>query len=185
MKRNFIGALVGAIIIFIWQFLSNAAMNLHADNVKYTPNQDAVLSAITSNIPEEGGYMIPNLPPDKQTKEDHEKFMADQEGKPSVHIIYHKSKSYDMVMNMVRGFLSNIIMVWLFCWILGKMNMPGFSTIVMASIALGLITFINQPYTGHIWFGFFDTKIHLLDAVVSWGLAGLWLGWWFTRRTVR
>jgi hypothetical protein len=184
MKRSFIGALVGAIIIFIWQFLSFAALNLHGANHKYTPNQDAILNAVTSNITEEGGYIIPNLAPDKQTSEDHEKFMADQNGKPSVHVLYHKSMEYNMTMNMVRGFLSNVIMLLLFCWILGKINMPSFATVFLISLALGLIIFINQPYTGHIWFQFFDIKAYLLDCILSWGVCGLWLGWWFTRRRV-
>jgi hypothetical protein len=41
--------------------------------------------------------------------------------------------------------------------------------------------FLNAPYTMHIWYGSFDLMAHFADALLQWGLAGLWLGWWLTR----
>jgi hypothetical protein len=35
----------------------------------------------------------------------------------------------------------------------------------------------------HIWYPMFDIRAYLIDAVVSWGLVGIWLGWWMNRRT--
>jgi hypothetical protein len=179
MKKSLIGAIVGGIIIFIWQFLSWALINFHKPAQQYTPKQDAVMAALNSNL-EEGGYIMPALPPGASTEE-HEKAMKDAEGKPWVSIQYHKSMENNMVMNMVRGFLVDVVTVWLLCWILLRLYKPSFNTIFTASLITGFIVFLNVPYIYHIWYQSFDLMAHLADAVVSWGVTGLWLAWWLRR----
>ncbi len=100
-------------------------------------------------------------------------------GKPWALVSYHSALEDNMVMNIVRGLLVNIVLAWLLCWFLSKMNAPGFTTILFASLAAGLIAFLNGIYTMHIWFESFDLMNHLVDTVVSWGLVGL--GWWWKR----
>jgi hypothetical protein len=86
-----------------------------------------------------------------------------------------------MGMNIFRGIVVDIIMVGLFCWILSRFANPSFSNVFIASLLVGLIAFLNFPYTIHIWFETFDLSASLIDALVGWGLAGLWLGWWYSR----
>ncbi len=184
MRKTIIAAVVGGIIIFAWQFLSWAALNLHKASQNYTPNQTAILAALEANLPEEGGYFVPNLP-DNATKADQEKFMADGNGKPWATIQYHKSAkstSADMIMNMGRALVVDIITVWLFCWILGKFNMARFGTIFTASLFVGFIVFFNAPYLGNIWYKWFDIMAHFTDAMVSWGVVGIWLGWYLGKK---
>ena len=184
MKKTIIAAIVGGIIIFLWQFLSWAALNLHKSANGYTPNQEAIMAALQANLPDEGGYMLPGLP-DNATSADQEKLMKESNGKPWATIQYHKSMDSTpgaMTMNMARGLLVDIIMVWLFCWILGKMNMAGFGTIFTASVFMGLITFFNTAYTGSIWYKWFDIMPYFADAMISWGVCGVWLGWYLNRK---
>jgi hypothetical protein len=61
MKKSLIGAIVGGIIIFLWQFLSWALINFHKPAQQYTAKQDAVMTILNSNL-EEGGYIMPALP---------------------------------------------------------------------------------------------------------------------------
>ena len=179
MKKSLIGALVGGIIIFIWQFLSWALINFHKPAQQYTAKQDAVMAVLNSNL-EEGGYIMPGLP-DAASADDHEKAMTEMEGKPWASIQYHKAWENNMTMNMVRGFFTNVIAVWLLCWILLRLHKPSFSTVFTASLFTGLIVFLNISYTNHIWYQSFDLMAHFADAVVSWGVTGLWLGWWLRR----
>ena len=83
---------------------------------------------------------------------------------------------------MGRSLLVDIFIIWLLCWLLAKIPSPSFSTIFGGTLATGIIVFLNAPYTLHIWFGSFDLNAHLIDALVSWGVTGLWLGWWLRRR---
>jgi hypothetical protein len=67
------------------------------------------------------------------------------------------------------------------CWIIGRMKTPTFTSIVITALFIGLIAFTDMPYTSHIWYKSFDLNAHLVDVLASWGLCGIWLGWWLRR----
>ena len=180
MKKVIIGALVGGLIIFIWQFLSYAAINFHRPAQQYTEKQEEIMNFLNNAGLKEGGYFLPNVP-DGASAEDHNKLVEASLGKPWATIQYHAALEDNMVMNMIRGFLVNVIVVFLFLSILRRISRPTFGQVLGSAIMVGLIVFLNGPYTGHIWYQFFDTWAHLLDAIVSWALVGAWLGWWMRR----
>ena len=179
MKKSLIGALIGGIIIFLWQFLSWTVLNLHLPAQQYTDKQDVIMSTLNNNL-EEGGYYIPNLPAGAGWDEQ-QRAMTEAAGKPWATIQYHKALEDSMTMNMVRGLMVNIVIILLACWIFTKINKPTFSTIFIASLFIGFIVFLNSAYTMHIWYQTFDLIAHFIDSIASWGLAGLWLGWWLTK----
>ena len=59
MKKTIIGTLVGGIILFMWQFLSWTALDLHRSAQNYSPKQDTILSYLSANLEKEGGYFLP------------------------------------------------------------------------------------------------------------------------------
>src|SRR5664279_1099109 len=90
MKKTIIGAIVGGIIIFAWQFLSWGALNLHEAQQKYTPKQDSILAYLRSQFNEDGAYMMPTFAPG-MSRDEMEKQMKICEGKPWAQIVYHSS----------------------------------------------------------------------------------------------
>src|SRR5678816_1381218 len=62
MKKWIIGSLVGALIVFAWQFLSWTMIGIHSGEEKYASAQDQVLSALSSSNLEDGMYMLPTTP---------------------------------------------------------------------------------------------------------------------------
>ncbi len=183
MKKTIIAAIVGGLLIFIWQTLSWTVLDLHRPSQDYTPKQDTIMSVLNATLDKEGGYLLPNVP--KGTSmEDAEKFANSMQGKPWASIQYHNGYKFTnslMIMNMARGLAVDIIMVLMLCWILMKIKIPSFSTILISCLMVGLIIFIDIPYTGNIWYKSFDLNAHLIDVLASWGLCGLWLGWWLRR----
>jgi hypothetical protein len=180
MKRSFIGSLVGGLIIFFWQFLSNSALDLHRVNTQYTPKQDTILNFLSSQL-EEGKYFLPNFPAGS-TADEMEKQMASAKGKPWAIVDYKKSNDTNMPMNMGRGLITNIIMVWLFIWLLTKGNFNSFGNIFTASLAIGVLSFLFFPYTNFIWYESPGIYIDMLDALMGWGLTGVWLGAYLRKR---
>jgi len=178
MKKMIIGALVGGIILFAWQFMTWGALNLHESQQRYTPKQDSILSYLNSQFSEDGAYMMPTFAPGTSNDE-MEKQMKAMEGKPWAQVVYHKSMDgmNKMFMNMGRSLLVNMFIIWLLCWLLVKIPSPSFGTIFMGTLGTGLIVFLHAPYTMHIWYGSFDLMAHFIDALVSWGVAGLLLDW--------
>ena len=183
MKKTIIGAIVGGLIIFAWQFLSWGALNLHLSQQQYTAKQDTILSYLGTQFSEDGAYMLPTFAPGTSNDE-MEKQMKSMEGKPWAQVVYHKSMPgmNKMFMNMGRSLLVDIIIVWLLCWVLFKIPAPTFGSIFMSTVATGLIVFFTMPYTMHIWFGSFDLMAFFTDTLITWVALGLWLGWWISRK---
>jgi len=180
MKKTLIAAFVGGFILFLWQFISWAAADFHQPVQSYTDKQDAIMEFLKTQQLEEGGYIMPSLPK-SATTEEWKQMMKENEGKPWASIQYHTTLRNNMGMNMARGFIINVLTVFLFCWIISQFKSASFKTILLASILTGLIIFFNVPYVNFIWYENFDIWAHLADGVVSWGLCGLWLGWWLNR----
>jgi hypothetical protein len=183
MKKWIIGSFVGALLMFGWQGLSWMVLGIHNDATKYHPAQDSIINYLSSTITEEGTYMMPTAKPGASNKE-HQDLMKEMEGKPWVSIIYHKSFNEHMVMSMIRSFLVDFVIILLLVVLLTKGGLPGFSGIVTGSLCVGVITFLWGPYTGHVWYDLPWGMIRgdMLDAVVAWGLCGVWLGWWLNRK---
>ena len=178
MKKTSLGVLVGALILFIWQFISWGAVNLHSDMQQHTPKQTEILKYLGDNL-EEGFYMLPVSPPGTSS-EDMQKQMEESNGKPWAQIYYHKAMDTSMGMNLIRGFVVDLLAVFLLVFILQKMGNASFQTIILSSLSVGLIGYLSVTYVNAIWFQT-KTLADLLDAVASWGLIGLWLGYWLRR----
>jgi len=58
MKKSLLFALIGGVIIFVWQFISFAIPNFHKSRMEYSPVQDEVLAAIEKSGMKEGMYML-------------------------------------------------------------------------------------------------------------------------------
>lgn len=181
MKKTIIGALVGGIILFMWQFLSWTALDLHRPAQDYTPKQDSILNFLSANLEKEGGYFLPTAP--KGTSfEDMEKITNSHIGKPWATIQYHANLEYNMGTSMARAFAVNILLAWLVCWILGKFAHNNFTTTLTACLIVGFIVYLNGAYTSHVWYHLFDIRAFLIDAIAMWGVTGIWLGWWLNRK---
>ena len=181
MKKLIIASIVGGIIIFLWQTLSWTVLNMHGPSQEYTPKQDSIMAFLNTQFTEDGAYLLPGYP--KGTSyEEMQKTMPERVGKPWMQIQYHKELNVKMGANIAKGLVTDILIVALLCWILIKMTDAGFGKIFMACLITGIIVFLNSPFTIHIWYPKADLGAHFTDAVISWGLCGLWLGWYLKRK---
>ncbi len=180
MKKLIIGALVAAIILFIWQFLSWQGLSLHAAEAQHTMDQQKILPVLAEHL-QEGQYMLVTVPEGtgKDQMMDPE-IMEAMTDKPWAMINYHPSFEMNMGVNLFRGFVMDLLAALLLCWVLMKIGSLDFKTTLLASIAIGFIGYFTIPYLNHIWYET-DTIGYLIDAIVGWGLVGAWLGWFLTR----
>ena len=183
MKKWLIGSFVGAILVFLWQFLSWAVLNLHIGEAKYTSAQQEILNSLSTSLKEDGMYMLPTVSPGSSMEEG-QKLGKEMNGKPWAVVIYRTAYKNDMVMPMIRGFLVDWFLVFSLIYILTRGGTPTGIRTFAGCIALGLFTFLAGPYTMHVWFQTPNEAMtgHLIDAFVTWGLVGIWLAWWLNRK---
>ena len=180
MKKHIIASIVGGILIFFWQFLSNAALDLHRPAQQYTPKQDTLLAVLRANLAE-GRYYLPTSP-ETATNEEEMKTMEQMIGKDWAIIDYHAKYEDTMVMNMVRGLLTNMLIVFLLCWILTRGGPLSFGNIFLSTVFFGFMAFMLFPYTNFIWYQTPGVWQDFVDALVPWAITGAWLGWWLNKR---
>lgn len=178
MKKTIIASVVGGLILFFWQFLSWTILDTHRPMQNYTPKQQEILDFLGQNL-EDGSYYLPTLP-QGASMEENEKLMKESVGKPWAEIRYHKAMNANMSLNMIRGLLVDILVVFLFCSYLLKSSLDFKSTLISA-LVFGLIAYLITDYTKQIWFET-NTIPDLIDAIVGWALVGSWIGWWFGRK---
>jgi hypothetical protein len=103
-------------------------------------------------------------------------------GKPWAIIDYKASMSTNMGMNMTRGLIIDIIIVWLLISLVNRSKTRTFGSIFYLSLIIGILSFLSFPYTNFIWYESPGIYIELLDAIASWGLCGLWLGYYLKEK---
>lgn len=181
MMRNVIAALVAGLLIMVWQTASHTFLQLHASQEQYTPNQEAILKVLSENLDKKGQYYLPNVPPGT-SMEEMGKAMEAASGKPYASILYNPVMDTNMGANIGRGLGTNIILAFVLVWLLGKLKVQSFAGILSACLALAFITFCFYPYPGYIWYQTNGIWVELGDSLAAFGLAGIWLGWFMTRK---
>lgn len=182
MKKAIIGALVGAILVFGWQAVSHMFMHHHDSANKQVPNQDQVIQTLAGIFKEDGQYLIPR--PDPHASQDEmAEYDAELKGKPWAMITYHTAYKGNMAMAAFRSFTTAFLSVLILILILGK-NAGTFISILFKCLGLACFVFLFVYYNNNIWW---DTpweviRAELIDLLAAWGLCGIWLGWWLSKR---
>jgi hypothetical protein len=171
MKRQLLFSLIGAVVIFVWQFLSFAIPNFHKSAMEYTPLQDEILQKLDEIGLDEGMYIL-GMPDPSMTPEEQREAMKEYEGRPWAVLNYQMSNSMDMVMPMIRGFIVCFIISFLLFWIFLQQKEGTLRNRLFISLAIGMIGFFFVPYTSFIWFREPDIWAYLADAIFPWAILG-------------
>lgn len=165
-------SLVFGCILFFWQFLSFAALNLHENAQQYTPLQDSICKVLQTFNLKEGGYMLPQPQPGLST-EAWESQNAVLSQNPWIRMNYYTSRNVSMIKPLLLGFLSDLILGIIILWILHQCAKESKLKHILISIVIGIIAFIYIPLTNHIWFPSFDIWAYAIDAIIPFAAIGL------------
>jgi len=171
MKRILLFSLIGAIIIFAWQFLSYAMPNFHKSASGYTPAQDEILQKLDQLGLKEGMYLL-GQPDPVLSQAEQQASMKTMEGKPWAVINYHKVSSMSMAMPMIRGLMVCFVISFLLFWLFQQQKDPTLKNRLFLSLAVGMIGFFFVPYTNFIWYKAPDIFAHFADGIVPWLILG-------------
>lgn len=171
MKRKLLFSLIGALIIFAWQFLSYAMPNFHKSASGYSPAQDSILKMLEQQGLKPGMYLLGQPDPSLSAEKQQEAMKA-LDGKPWAVINYHKENSMSMAMPMIRGILVCFVISFLLFWLFLQQKNPTLTNRLLLSLAVGMIGFFFTPYTNFIWYQNPDIFAHFADGIIPWVILG-------------
>jgi hypothetical protein len=171
MKKYILFGLLGGFILFFWQFLSNAALDLHDDFHQYTEKQDTITSFINQLNLEDGSYMMP-MYPSGLSQEEIQKYMEAKKGKPWIIIQYHKNWDMDMLSPMLRGFTVDILVAIMLFYILNQIQNNSARKSILIFTFIGFIGFLTISYLNFIWYETPDIYACMMDGIIPWALLG-------------
>ena len=93
-KKVLLGGILGGIVLFFWGFVWHEVLPFGLIGIKDIPNENTMISAMKTNVPEAGMYMIPGLhipanATSAQRKAAEEAAMKKASTGPAGFLIYH------------------------------------------------------------------------------------------------
>jgi hypothetical protein len=171
MKLKLLFSLIGAFVIFAWQFLSYAMPNFHKSAAAYTPAQDSILNVCKKQGLTEGMYFL-GQPAPTLSQAQQQAAMEKLEGKSWAIINFHETNSMSMAMNMARGLMVCFVISFLLFWLFLQQKNPTLTNRLYLSLAVGMIGFFFVPYTNFIWYKAPDIFAHFADGIIPWVILG-------------
>jgi hypothetical protein len=178
--RILVAGILGGIVLFVWNFVAHDLLPLGEMGVAVIPNEDAVTSALQTNLGDNVGfYIFPSggLTPGA-TREQKEAAMKKAEeqmaaGAAGV-LVYHPKRIFNFPKRLVIQFATDVIESLLACFLLAQTSISGFGGKVGFVLIAGVLAAIatNVPYAN--WYGF--PKSFTLGQMVTMAVGFLLVG---------
>ncbi|HJR73135.1 MAG TPA: hypothetical protein VJ806_05800 [Luteimonas sp.] len=185
--RLLVAAIVGGIVMFVWQAVAHMALPIGEMGMKTASGQETAIAALQASATDGGGvYMLPGMSPEQWADEKAKAAFQEQyKSSPYAFVVYRPEGNpalVDMVPNLAKQFVSDVIAAFLVAWVLA-LGAFGFGKRVLIAGALGLFAWlaISVPYWNWYLFPVSFTVGALVEQVVGWLLAGVAIAWWLGR----
>ena len=66
MGKKLLAAVLGGVSLFLWSFVAHDVLPMGKSGIKEIPNEQAVLTAMKANMPDQGLYSIPRTRPSRE-----------------------------------------------------------------------------------------------------------------------
>lgn len=186
MGRILLGALIGAVVIFAWNFVSWVVLPWHNDTISTLPDEAQTTSALKAAIGERGFYAFPMMGPEGPDDEDYKQ--RHREGPIGHLVIVPEGGAVMPPSKMAISFAGNFLAALLAAMLLHPaasrgLGLPGRFVFVAG---LGLFVGVVRDLANWTWWYYPDdfTVVSLADQVVTWALAAIPIALIVRRRKV-
>ena len=173
MKKAILFTIIGATIIFAWNFLSFAFPNFHRPSSAYTAAQEEILEAIEKSGLKEGMYKLGQPGPEFAAGSEYIEAKKAYEAKPFAILNYQMEYTSSNTMSKIRLVIIDLLIALIFFWIIRQQKDGTLLKRVLLGVGIGFIGFLSLPYTGFIWSKEPDIWAYMLDCTVPWALLGI------------
>lgn len=183
-KRVILAGVLGGLAIFVWGSLSHMVLGLGAAGIKGMPNEDAVLSAMHTSIPEPGFYIFPSmgLAPNTATREQWQAAMPEIQKRaksgPNGILVFRPNNGVEFSartlgvefgLNLVQALLLAILLAW------AGANVGAYTSRVLFVAVAGLLGALSTNVQYWNWYGFPSsyTAAYIANELAGFVIAGL------------
>jgi len=181
MNKVLLPGILGGLAVFIWLSISHLVLPIGAMGFKTIPNnEDAVLSAMKSNIQEPGLYFMPGH---DMSRAPTEAEMKKYELGPTAFLVYHPTGEKAISpWQLIRQALFNILCGLIAAFIISA-TVASLTTRVVMVTLMGLFAWLAISAPHWNWYRFPDAFIigSGLDQVIGWLLGGFFIAWMIQR----
>jgi len=159
MGKKLLAGILGGVAFFFWSFLAHDVLPLGKTGIKEVPNEQAVLTAMKANMPDEGLYFLPGLGmPENATRAQQsaamEARMHKVETGPSGFLVYHPSLKFSFGKALAVELGTNILQVLLAVILLGQTSLVSFVARWRFLTLAGILAAISTNISYWNWYGF-------------------------------
>jgi hypothetical protein len=176
-KEVWVAGLWGALILFVWLFISNAVIPFKSSLIHRTmPNQLEVLNALKASITEPGTYSCPYGSWDEMEK------IPDYRDQPIFSITYNGYTHNTVTGITPRPFIAILVTAMVAAWMLSVTSTRIRSKYFMRVFFVAAIGLIVSLYGDLLQLDFGPqskdyTMFLVVNDIITWILAGLVIGW--------
>ncbi len=193
IKKIILGGILAGVLMFAWSSLAHTVLPIGAMGISSTPNEDAVLTVLRTNLPASGMYFIPVhqlMEAEKASGADRQKAMDEWQGKygggPSAVMVYRATGASVMeVRQLVCEFLADLVagLIMAFALWMALARVHSFGGRVGFIALIGLLPWLIVDASNVNWYGFPTAYAigQLLDQGVGAILAGIGLALLFRK----
>ena len=169
MKRLLIATCIGAVVAFLWGFVSWELLPWH--HMGTFKDDTAMSQAIRDNAPEHGIYMLPRRGANGLDAE------AIAEG-PLVYAVIRPGQldqPWMLSHHLVRSFIIQLLSSLILASTVYKIKASRFISRASVGIVMGLFAGVSSTLPFWNWFELPNARVlvHILDPFICWTLAGL------------
>ena len=164
MRSIVLAALLGAVVMFLWGWLSWAVLPWQMAVSNRFADEAAMQQALKMNGPKTGVYYLPFESADERP------------GEPAAFVnLRPDGWGMSIARTMIVGLIGLFVAALLVLWLLGRARIPTYGGRVGFIALAGLAIAFYGNFVYWNWYGFPTsyTIVQMLDALIGWALAGL------------
>lgn len=180
MGKKLLAGVLGGLAFFFWSYVAHDVLPLGKAGIKEVPNEQAVLSSMKANMPDNGLYFLPGLGlPENATRAQQaaamEAHMHKVETGPSGLLVYHPSLQFSFGKALAVELGTNILQVLLAVILLGQTNLISFGARWRFITIAGVLAALSTNISYWNWYGFPGnyTLAYIFTVAMGFVFAGL------------
>ena len=181
MKKVLLPGILGGLLVFVWSAIAHMVLPIGAMGINGIPsNEDALLTAMKSNIQQPGVYLMPGIDMSrKPTDAELNSVYAKAETGPTAFLVYHPTGEKvltpgQLIRQALFQILGGLIAAFIISTTVASLTTRGVMVMLMGLFAW-LAT--NAPYWNWYRFPADFTIGQGLDRVIGWLLGGFLIAW--------